>query len=94
MSFDNLASRMGKRHGVSPDLIANPAALARRSERNHHLFMFLFGISITVIVVVLTIWLAETGWSWPAVSGALVFTGGFATYKGAKGLLKLYRAPS
>jgi hypothetical protein len=94
MSFDELASRMGKRHRVSPELIADPAAFARRSERIRSLGMLLFGIWLTVVVSALTIWLAEDGWTWPTVSGPLIFIGGIVIFTGAKGLLKGHRAPS
>jgi hypothetical protein len=92
MSFDDLASRMGKRHGVSPDLIADPAAFARRSDRIRSLGLLLFGILLTVVMSALTIWLAEAGWIWPTVSGPVIFIGGFAIFTGAKGLLKGHRA--
>ena len=91
MGFDDLAQRMGKRHGVSPELLADPAALARKSERNEYLAVFFGGIVLVGLVVALTIGLDATGWSMPAESGALVFAGGVAIVRSAQGLLKLRR---
>ena len=73
---------------------AHPPArhtLARKSERNEYRTMLFGGIVLVGLVVALTIWLAATGWSMPAASGALVFAGGVAIVRGAQGLLKLRR---
>jgi hypothetical protein len=91
MGFDDLTQRMGKRHGVSPELLADPAAFARKSERNEYLTMFFCGIVTVGLVVALTIWLAATGWWMPAASGAGIFAGGLAIVRSAQGLLKLRR---
>lgn len=91
MGFDDLAQRMGKRHGVSPELLADPAALARKSERNQYRTLFFGGIVLVGLVVALTIGLAATGWAMPTATGALVFAGGVAIIRGAQGLLKLRR---
>ena len=90
MGFDDLAQRMGKRHGVSPELLADPAALARKSERNQYRAMFFGGIVVVGLVVADGIWLAATGW-WMPASGLLIFAGGVAIVRGAKGLLTLRR---
>lgn len=84
MGFDDLTRRMGQRHGVSPELLAAPAALAR----NASWAKFLSGIALVVIVVALMIGLAASDWSIPTEAAALVFAGGFLTVRGARGLLK------
>jgi hypothetical protein len=89
MGFDDLMQRMGKRHGVSPALLADPAALARQSERNHYRGLFCFGIALVVVVVALTVGLAMTGWAMAEASGMLIFGGGVAIARGAEGLRKL-----
>lgn len=91
MSFDDLAQRMGKRHGVSPELLADPAALARKGERNQYRMLLFGGIGLVGIVVALAIWLATTGWSMPAATGILIFGGSVAIVRGAQGLRKLRR---
>ena len=91
MGFDDLTQRMGKRHGVSPKLLADPTALARKSERNDHWMMVFAGIVLAGTVVALANGLTAAGWSLPAESGALVFAGGFVSVRGAQGLLKLRR---
>ena len=88
MGFDDLTQRMGKRHGVSPALLADPAALARQSERNHHRALLCFGIALVVVVAALTVGLAMTGWTMAEASGMLIFCGGVAIVRGAKGLRK------
>jgi hypothetical protein len=94
MGFDDLTQRMGKRHGVSPALLADPAAFTRKSERNGHLAMFFGGIALVVLVVALTIGLAAGGWSMPEASGVGVFAGGVAIVRSAQGLRKLRRTPA
>ena len=91
MGFDDLVQRMGKRHGVSPKLLADPAALERKSERNQYWTMFFSGIVIVGLVGALTIGLAATGWWMPGASGTLILGGGVAIVRGAQGLLKLRR---
>lgn len=91
MGFDDLTQRMGKRHGVSPELLADPTSLARKSERNEYWAMFFCGIALVVLIVALMIGLTASGWSLPAESGALVLAGVAVTVRGAQGLLKLRR---
>jgi hypothetical protein len=91
MGFAELTQRMGKRHGVSPALLADPAALTRRSERNEYRALFFGGIALVGVVVALTIGLAMTGWTMAEASGMLVFAGGVAIVRGAEGLRKLHR---
>lgn len=75
MGFDDLTNRMGKRNGVSAELIAAPAALARKHERIEHLLVLFAGIAIVLVVSALTLGLAESIGRMPAVSGGLVFAG-------------------
>lgn len=91
MGLDDLARRIGKRHGVSPELLADPAAFARQTERNQYRTLLFGGIVVVGLVVAVAIWLAATGWSMPAATGALVFAGGVAIVRGAQGLRKLRR---
>jgi hypothetical protein len=91
MAFDDLTKRIGKRNGVSAELIADPAALARKHERIEHLLMLFGGIAIVVVVSALTIGIGSTRWRVPAASGALVFAGGFMIFRSVRGLLRLHR---
>jgi hypothetical protein len=91
VAFDDVMQRMGKRHGVAPTLLADRAALTRKSERDRYLAMVFGGLGLVALVGAPTIALASTGWWMPGASGLLVFGGCLATAHGVEGLRTLRR---
>ena len=89
MGFDDLVQRMGKRHGISPGPLADPATLARQSQRHEYRMMIVFGVGLIVVVLALAVGLAMTGWTMMEATGMLIFGGGAAISHGVQGLRSL-----